>query len=186
MGNVSLVIIDPVTAFLGKSDVNNSGEVRRITTELTALAQTYGVCVLMLTHLNKNSDKAAVYRMLGSVAWVGAARTAFAVERDSRDSERRIMAPVKNNLASDTTAFAYTVQSAEVEVDGGIQKPFVVWEDASHTSTADEVFGESNGDGYAIKEAREFILASLQDGPCPSNRIIEEVTRGRDQHCHPE
>jgi RecA-family ATPase len=46
IGSVRLIIIDPITAYLGKSDANNSGEVRRITTELAGLAQKYELCVL--------------------------------------------------------------------------------------------------------------------------------------------
>lgn len=163
IGSVSLIIIDPITAYLGKSDANNSGEVRRITTELTALAQTHSACILMVSHLNKKADQQAAHRVLGSVSWVGAARTAFMIEKDGEDSERRIMAPAKNNLAPDATAFAFRVQPKEL-LDG-IETSLVVWEDASHNNTAHQVMIERGDGGVERNEAKEFLRELLKNGP---------------------
>jgi putative DNA primase/helicase len=160
LGSVDLIIIDPITAYLGKSDANSSGDVSRITTELTTLAQAYGACILMVSHLNKKADLQASHRVLGSVSWVGAARTILVIDKDGEDSERRTMAPAKNNLALDTTAFAFMVQP--VEQAGGIKTSKVVWESASHSNTADRVLIEKGDGGVALQEAREYCREVLK------------------------
>ena len=69
LGDVALIVIDPITAYLGKADNNKVGDVRGITTELAALAQDHRLCVLAVSHLNKNADQQAAYRVSGSGAW---------------------------------------------------------------------------------------------------------------------
>lgn len=162
LGSVKLIIIDPITAYLGKSDVNNSGDVRSITNGLAALAQAYDTSILMLHHLNKGKDQPAAYRMQGSIAWTGAARTTFVIDRDSQDHDLRTMAPAKNNYAQDNTAFKFTVRSAEV--GDGIKTSFVVWENGSHTNTADRVLAEKLEGGDVFNETVEFVNELMKNG----------------------
>ena len=160
--SVDLIIIDPVTAYMGKSDASSSTDVRRITTELAALAQDHGSSILLVSHLNKRQDGAATYRVLGSVSWMGAARTAFFIERDSGDAERRVMVPAKNNLALDTTGFAFALQS--VDLPDGIKTSRVIWDASSHTGTADQVLVDRGDGGDALALAVDFLRELLKSG----------------------
>ena len=52
-----------------------------------------------------------MYRAMGSLAFVAAARAAWAVVRDKTDPRRRLMLAVKNNLAADTAnGLAFTIE----------------------------------------------------------------------------
>src|SRR5262249_22496887 len=51
LGGVSLIIIDPITAYLGKKDANKIGDVRGILAKLAQLAVSHRTCVLAINHL---------------------------------------------------------------------------------------------------------------------------------------
>ena len=170
IGGASLVIIDPITAYLGKADANSNGEVRGILAVLARMAESYNTCVLGITHLNKDASKKPAYRITGSLGFSAAARTVFIIGKDRAHPKRRIMAPLKNNLANDTEAFAFAVET--VFLDKGIKTSRVVFEDQVHIATADEVLIEkSEGGGDALKEAKDFLKVVLGDGPLEANSV---------------
>ena len=57
LGGVSLIIIDPITAYLGKKDANKIGDVRGILAKLAQLAECSRTCVLAISHLNKDASQ---------------------------------------------------------------------------------------------------------------------------------
>lgn len=159
IGNVSLIVIDVLNAYLAKADTNNSGDVRRITNDLTHIANAYDLCILGLAHLNKTEGKQAAHRVQGSISWVGAARTALLVERD--EDGGRSMSQIKNNLAKDNLAFTFDVVSKALA--DGIETSLVQWHNASQTKSADQVLADKS-DGPKLREAKEFLLAMLEHG----------------------
>lgn len=163
IGDVSLITIDPVTAYLGDANNNDTGDVRAITTELAALAHDYGLCVLGVSHLNKKQDQSAITRVQGSGAWVQAARAAFLVERDADDPDKRSMTPFKNNLAPDSTGFAFTMQSVTLPATG-VETSKIVWEGYTMKMTAAQALAARN-EGGKLAEAKEFLRVTLGNGP---------------------
>lgn len=113
VGDCRLVVIDPISAYLQGIDANRNADVRALLAPLTQLAQKYRVAVLAVNHLNKNLGSPLVYRSLGSLAFATAARAVWAIVRDPRDRERRIVYPVKNNLASDSRALAFRLEPCD-------------------------------------------------------------------------
>ena len=69
--------------------------------------------MLAVSHLIKAAGGPAIYRTMGSLAFVAASRAAFVVVKDADAPERRLLLPQKNNLAEDTGGLAYTVASAD-------------------------------------------------------------------------
>jgi len=110
--------------------------------KLADLAARRGVAVVCVSHLNKGAGRSAVYRVTGSLGFVAAARTVWSVSRDEHDHERRLMLPIKNNLARDTDGLAYSLYAAE-----GAVTPCVAWEDETVAMIADDALGR-NGVGY--------------------------------------
>ena len=174
IGGASLVIIDPITAYLGKADANNNGDVRGILAELARMAECYNTCVLGITHLNKDAGKKAAYRITGSLGFSAAARTVYIVVKDRAQPNRRIMAPLKNNIAKDSVGFAFAVET--VILDKGIKTSRVVFEKDVHTATADEVLMEKSEDGgEALNEAKEFLKKVLGDGPLEATSVLAKA-----------
>lgn len=137
-GKLRLLIVDPVAAFLGDTDSHKNAEIRSLLRALAGLASTHRFAALVISHLNKGAEASAVYRISGSLAFVAAARAAYAVVRDPGDPLRRMVLPVKNNLASDLGGFSYTIAVADNDA------PYVQWGDESVTEqTADEILGNA-------------------------------------------
>lgn len=170
IGGVSLIIIDVLNAYLAKADTNNSGDVRRITNDLTHIANGYDLCVLGLAHLNKGEGKQASHRVQGSISWVGAARSALLVERDEDGS--RSMSQIKNNLAKDNLAFTFDLIPKTL-VDG-IETSAVQWHDSSLVTSADKVLADKGG-GPKLREAKEFLLTKLSSGSIEATRVMQEA-----------
>ncbi|MBK9129160.1 MAG: AAA family ATPase [Phycisphaerales bacterium] len=168
-----LVIIDPVTAYLGGGvDSHKAAEVRALLAPLGALAARCGVAVLAVTHLNKSAGGPAIYRAMGSLAFAAAARAAWAVTRDRDDPRRRLMLPLKNNLAPDLGGLAYAIEPM-----GAGGHPVLAWERDPVTLSADEALGPDRGDGGATERAAEWLADALADGPQPARELFERAER---------
>jgi hypothetical protein len=152
-GTLKLVVIDPVTAFLGAADSHKNGDIRAIIAGVARVAAEHRFAVLVVSHLNKGTGASAIYRITGSLAFVAAARAAYAVVRDPQDANRRLVLPVKNNLAVDTSGFSYSINVADNDA------PYVAWGDQAVTEeTADEVLG-----GTATTPRQEAINADVRE-----------------------
>ncbi len=150
-----LVIIDPLTAYLGKTDSHKNAEVRAVLAKLFDLAAKRKVAVLAVTHLNKAGGLPAIYRAMGSLAFVAAARAVWAVVRDENDEtgRRRLFVPVKNNVGADESGLAYALEP----VDGVAR---VAWEAAPVDMRADEALGGRQTSAVR-DEARQFVVDTL-------------------------
>ena len=107
IGNVLLVIIDPVSAYLGvgKVDGRSATDVRGVLTPMKDMAEELHVAIIGIAHFNKKDDvKSALLRVSDSIAYVAAARHVYAVLDDPEDKERKLFVKAKNNLAPDKKA----------------------------------------------------------------------------------
>lgn len=156
-----LLVIDPVTAYLDGTDSHKNAEVRALLAPLTEVAQRHGVAVIAVTHLNKGGGQSAMYRAMGSLAFVAAARAVFVATKDKDNESRRLVLPVKNNLGNDQTGVAYRIEVA----DNGA--PFVTWFDEAVTVNADEALSPGLPDEERTErdEAANWLRAVLNDGP---------------------
>ena len=94
-----LVVIDPIQAYLGSdSDLQIAGRARRLMHRLSLWASTYDCAVVLIGHLNKKENSKGLYRSLGSIDVVAAARSVLQVERDPEDTDIRIVTQIKNSL----------------------------------------------------------------------------------------
>ena len=108
--DVALVVIDPISAYLDKTDSYKDSEIRSLLSSLHKIAQEYDVAIVLISHLNKTSERRALHRVLGSVGLVAAARTAFVVTTDHNNPERRFFLPLKNNISEDKKGLSFSIQ----------------------------------------------------------------------------
>ncbi|MBV9978034.1 MAG: AAA family ATPase [Hyphomicrobiales bacterium] len=175
-----LVIIDPISAYMGTPgsgiDSHRNSDVRAILSPLKDLAERYGFAVLAITHLNKSSGTDAMARVTGSGAFIAAARIAFLVCQDKTPGappDRRLLLPLKNNLAADVPGRAFTVVTKLVEGVG--HQPMIQWEPGVVTATADDVLRAANELAKSgPNPAEEFLRDCLADGPRGSKEITAE------------
>src|SRR5262249_56300438 len=181
MGNVVLIIIDPVSAYLGvgKVDGRSATDVRGVLTPLKDMAEELHVAVIGIAHFNKKDDvKSALLRVSDSLAYVAAARHVYAVLDDPDDKNSKLFVKAKNNLAKDTTALRYGMNIATVGRDKklgvDISAPYIVWHGQHVEITANEAMQGAEGK-TAKREAKEFLLERLRVGPANSDDLIEEA-----------
>jgi hypothetical protein len=166
LGDVRLVIIDPVSSYLGKVDSHKNAEVRTVLEPIGEMASRLRVAVVAVTHFSKGGGTSANNRIIGSIAFVAAARAAFIVSRDPDDENRRLFVPSKNNLGPDRAGLAFRIETREVAK--GIIAPAVSWDSEPVTRTADEILSAMSGSGdrhTARDDAKVFLQEVLADGP---------------------
>lgn len=110
IGDVALIIIDPITAYLGAIDSHRNAEVRAALAPLADLAAQHGAAILAISHLRKSLAGEAVLQVIGSLAFGAAARAVYLVTRDPEDRERRLFCPQRTT--SGTTALATPTASS--------------------------------------------------------------------------
>jgi hypothetical protein len=169
--NCRLVIVDPISAYLGRTDSHKNSEVRCMLAHLKDLAEKYGVAVVLVNHLRKG-EGSAMHRSMGSIAFVAAARAAWIVARDPDDpaGRRRYFLPVKNNIGNDHTGLSYEL------LDAGGGTPHVAWGPAVEVS-ADEVLGGADKTNPAAEQAVEWLRDRLANGPIASKQLEEDANR---------
>lgn len=174
IGGAALIVIDPITAYLGDADSHKNAEIRTLLSPLSDMAATHGAAVICVSHLNKGGNSEALMRVTGSLAFVAAARAAFVVVKDQENDGRRFFLPLKNNVGTDQNGLAFTVESAQVESEAGlIDTSRVQWEANAVAITANEAMAVQGDpeERREIEDAQSFLRDLLADGPIPSKQI---------------
>lgn len=176
LGHVALIVIDPITAYLGDTDSHKNAEVRALLAPLGELAAKHGAAVVCVSHLNKSGNSEALMRVTGSLAFVAAARAAFLVARDPDDSNRRLFLPMKNNIGKDESGLAFSIESHQLA--GGIETSCIAWEAEAVTVKADEALipEGSAEDRSERQEAAEWLRDALAEGPL-SAKVVQQQAK---------
>jgi len=179
IGDVRLVQIDPISAYLGvgKVDTFRSNDVRAVLAPLCDLANEMMTSIVGVLHFNKKTDVTnALLRISDSLAFGAAARHVYAVIDDAENS-RKLFVRCKNNLAPNGEALAYDFGVREVGHDAKsgevIRAPHIVWHPAHVSVTASEAMqaaSEAKSPG-ARDDAKKFLSDLLADGPVPRAEI---------------
>ena len=169
MKDILLVVLDPITAYLGSLESNKINQVRAALAPLAALADKYKIAIIAIHHLNKDQAKKALYRAMGSVAFTAAARSVWLVQRDEDDptGQRRFFSPLKANISKNPTTLAF-------QIEGPLGQPRIIFEPDPVDKTAEELLLDDEGkDKYsAAKEAKEFLKEILKDGPLSATEVF--------------
>jgi hypothetical protein len=174
-GNVAAVVIDPISAYLGKVDSHKNAEVRALFAPLGDLAARHNVAIIAVSHPSKAAGTKALMRVSGSLAFVAAARAAYLVLSDPADKRRRLLLPMKNNLGPDATGLAFRIEGATVSSQAGpLATSRIVWESEPVTMTADEAIqAEAPSKGAsAVDEAADWLREVLSAGPVGADEVI--------------
>jgi hypothetical protein len=150
IGDVRLILFDPITSYLSGINANSNSEVRSALGGLVRLAQRHNVCILGISHLNKKADLDAMYRSLGSMGFVAQARSVWGVVKDKSDDtgETKIFSPIKSNLSIKVRGLSYQIEDARL---------------AWGTEPIEESIDQSLRDSPALDSAVEFLQDILSD-----------------------
>ena len=154
-----LLIVDPVSAFLGENiHTHNEASVRAALAPLAEIAKETGCCIVLVRHLNKDGSMKALYRGTGSIAFSAIARSGL-ITGVCPDDHSLALAQVKCSYAERYEGvIRYSVRRWSEDES----KPVVEWGEWDRTLTADDI---AKG-------------PKVQKGPEPgSQKAIEAVLR---------
>ena len=108
--NIRLVIIDPLTSFLGRQhNMNTAQSIGNLMRDLSRVAFTTGAAVIVVCHLTKNAFGKEIDRHLGSSDIINAARSVLSATRESDDSDFVTVKHLKSTLAKRAQPFYYEI-----------------------------------------------------------------------------
>ena len=187
-GDVGLVTIDPITAYMGHAkhfDSHRATDVRSQLSPLKTLAERTGVAISAVTHPPKNVGQRALDHFIGSQAFIAAARLGhLCIEEMAEDAEggrqlsgRYLFTDAKPSIKARQPTLTYrigVVETAYTDPDSGlpIEAPVIRWEGESDLS-ADEAITASRPSKGRGPGARDFLLDILAGGPVLQKTVIE-------------
>lgn len=163
--DVRVIIIDPITSFMGDIEGNSNLAVRGSLAPLIEFAADRNIAVIAVSHLNKNTAVRAIYRTMGSLAFTAAARSVWAISKDKDDQteERRIFTPLKSNLSIKPTSLAFRIKEGALEFEP----------DPIDIQVDDLLSQNETEDRTLVKDAEEWLKDMLSDGPVEVAQILK-------------
>jgi putative DNA primase/helicase len=170
--DVRMIVIDPITSYMGRIDSHRTTDVRGILEPLAEYADRTGLAVIAISHPPKTAPAKALHAVTGSYAYVAAARMVFLVATDPDDDTRRLLLPIKNNLAPLPAGLGYRLEQRPVAE--GVVGSHIIWDSKPVTITADAALAADaagSEDRSAKSEAMEFLRNALAGGPAPAAEV---------------
>jgi hypothetical protein len=179
LGQVSLIIIDPVVA-IAKSDSHKNAETRRDLQPLVNLAEQTKAAVLGIHHMTKRSEDAdPLDRVSGSLAFGAGPRVVMlnALDRKAGGEPRGVLMRAKNNLGPEHGGFDFAAEMRPLADHPQISAQRILWGDyvnepasgiLARLESKDE---QQQGGG---RKAATFLRLALQAGPRMAAEVIAE------------
>ena len=162
--NARLVVLDPIQGFLGTAvDMHRANEIRPLMKRVAVLAEKYHCAIILIGHMNKNSNGKSSYRGLGSIDFQAAARSVLIVGRIKDEPEIRVVCHVKSSLAPEGKSIAF-----RLDKDTGFE-----WIGEYDISADDLLSGDNRG--QKIHAAKEFLQEVLASGSVAQTKVAEEA-----------
>lgn len=182
--DLSLLIIDPITAYMGNIDSHANADVRSVLDRVAEWAAKHQVSILAISHLNKNTGVSIQYRTMGSMAFVAVSRMGWVIAKDKDDPERRKLLPGKNNMCQEQSGLAYRLKSVKIKHgDEELDSAVCEFEDGTLKETAEqELASIEDSLESTTKKAKEWIKDMLGSGPMMQDDLFgageaEKLTR---------
>jgi predicted aconitase with swiveling domain len=169
----ALIIIDPLFAFVGgKKDIYRDNEARTVTTPLAELAQAHSCAIVAVRHLTKLQQK-AIYAGGGSMAFIGAARSALLFGHDANNPQKFGFVHAKSNLAPKGGAIGYKIEGT---LDG--RGRFIWTGDTDLTAEQILTMPDCKGRRTSASSIAEDLLRDvLRNGEAPANEVFMQAER---------
>jgi putative DNA primase/helicase len=193
----SLIIIDPISSYFGKGNMNSKQDVRTVFSRITELCETFRLAVIGVEHFNKRVDLNAKQKIGGSVALIAAARSAFMFAPVPDEEGQNVMHFIKGNYSKRKVGLRFTIEEKHIAsktVKDPV--PYIVW-GAEDASTADDLLQAekqpteskgkrglcaawlkqqlANGD---VRSSKIYDLAAGQFSPETIKRVVADEKNG--------
>lgn len=151
-----LVIIDPIQRYIpdGKS-MDKANDVRSTLSPIRDLAEKYNCTIIIIMHRNKGNKTPSLYRALGSIDFVGTARSMLTVEENN---SKKYIHHTKSSMGIMGKSIQYEITNHGIEIIDAISPSEL----------------EDNQD-RKLDKAIDFLKKSLKDGYMPSLELFYQA-----------
>jgi DNA repair protein RadA/Sms len=161
-----ILVIDPLQGYLGNDvHMQQASDMRQAMQHLTKVAERTHCAIVIIGHMNKSSGGKSLYRGLGSIDIVAAARSVLLIGRSPDNRNIRVMAQIKNSLEREGPTLAF-----ELEENQGIR-----WIGQYDMTVDDILNGAPDESNTKLDKACAELKRLLQAGKQPCNTIYEAM-----------
>lgn len=187
VGDVRLVIIDPVSSYLDGIDTNKNGDVRSAMQPLVGAAEENGIAVIIVTHLSKAAARNALSASTGSLAFGALARQAHLAIKDPNDptGDRRLFLCMKSNICRKPSGLAYSIhedgirwdaEAVDIDPDDAMRRSHNPERKSSKADEAKDLLAQLNLDRQSMPAAQVKALAEDKGISYPTlNRAFKDM-----------
>jgi len=174
--DVGMIIIDPITNYLGNKKFIDEGDVRSVLMPLAGLASELGCVVITMGHLNRREKGThPLHRILGAGAFSGVARAVylFGPDPDKESKYAHVMSVVRS-CGGDGAALRYETQLLTESNANGLTAEIVKvsWTGKSEARAEEIADGTSVMDKGQEQEAADMLRNLLRDGHLPAKECM--------------
>jgi hypothetical protein len=169
LGDVGLVVVSPITSYLGSVEQNSNEQVRNeIIHPLKALAESVGCAVVIIKHPNKDwKNNDPLGRIGGSAAWTEAMRCVIFIGNDPDEPEdeknpRRCAFWIKYSIGATPDPLSWRIRVS----DSGAPLVHYLSDPLNFSATEMLVGRRKNAERKSKREAAaEWVTKALEAGP---------------------
>jgi hypothetical protein len=175
-----LVVIDPITNYLGARKMNAETEVRSILTPLADLAQQRNLAAVTIGHINRRDPgTSALFRFMGAAAFTGVSREVltFGPDNDTSEPYHRVMVPTRSRQAG-LKYSTYAAMRKIVNDEGALVDCEVIgvkWGEKVTVDAQDVLEPQSQRTKGKYAEAAAALRQILARGKVPARTAINEM-----------
>ena len=172
IGDVRLVILDPIASYLAGAPTSNNTATRTgVLDPIAQMACRRQCAVLGISHFGRSVSPQALDRITGAVAFPAAARSVYMAVKDPEDDAHRLFVEIKNNLGAAARALRFRIE--QVALPNDVAASTVHWDDRPVEVSADEAIAAAarQEDRWAKDAAADFLKDVLAKGPLPVEQI---------------
>ncbi len=166
MPDCKLLVIDPITQYLGIHNQNDVALVRKSLAPISKLAEEKNIAILAITHFNKKEGDSFITRAMGSGAFVHASRSCWGIVPDRDNEDLKCLMPIKCNYCKSPLSMKFKIEDL-----GGMKGRLDFNQESFHGKIDD--YGKDKTS--KTDKADEWLRDYLGTGQVASGQIFEDA-----------
>jgi putative DNA primase/helicase len=175
---VRLVVIDPITSYLGRIDRNSAGHVRALLERLGEFAAEHKLAIVFVAHRTKTARRGvALTQIAGSYEFGAGPRTNLLVVGEP-STNARVVVPCKQNLFPGGKGYRFRVK--EKKIENGIVAPVIEFDPEPVLITAEQALaaeGAKTTTPITKSPAQIWLRSQLDNGPMWRRKVMRWAAR---------
>ena len=175
---VRLVIIDPITSYLGDINRNSPRQIRALFGRLGAFAAEHQLAIVFVSHRTKSArDGVALTQIAGSYEFGAGPRMNFLVVGEP-STNAHLLVPCKQNLIAGGLGYRFRIEKKKIE--NGIVATVIEFDPEPVSITAEQALAAEGAKAttpITQSPAQIWLQSQLDKGPMRRQKIMKRAIR---------